>query len=367
MTRAEELFAQFHEIAEHPRAQMEKYLSQGQPVAGVAAAYTPEELVHAMGFVPFGVWGGDLELNEARRYYPSFICSVMQSIVELGIRGTFDGMKFIMIPSLCDSMQVTVENWKYAVPDIPVIYADYPHNRTRAGHDYLMAVMKRQIAEIEKLTGAKYTDQKLSESITIYKEHAQTMLAFSKLAGEYGVRPADRSAVFKSAWFMRKEEHTAMVKELMEVIKPCGEEKIRIMTAGILADQPALLKAMDELGMIIVWDDVAHESRQYYVSYEGVEPLDILANKFCGMKHCSLIYNYEKDRIPMVIKDAKEHHAQAIVDLQTKFCDPEEFDFVFLKRACEEAGIPLVMTEVDRQMTNYDQPRTVLQTLKEML
>ena len=40
---------------------------------------------------------------------------------------------------------------------------------------------------------------------------------------------------------------------------------------------------------------------------------------------------------------------------------------MFLKRACEEAGIPLVMTEVDRQMTNYDQPRTVLQTLKEML
>ena len=367
MSRQQELFERFADIACHPRRQMEKYMAQGKKIAGVAAAYTPEELVHSMGFVPFGVWGADLELNEARRYYPPFICSVMQSIVELGIKGTFEGMQFIMIPSLCDSMQVTVENWKYAVPSIPVIYADFPHNRTRAGHDYLRAVLKRQISEIEELTGARYEDRKLSDSIAVYREHAETMLAFSRRAGECGIRPQDRAAVFKSAWFMLKEEHTAMVKELMDVMEPCGKEKIKILTTGILADQPALLKAMDDLDMTIVWDDVAHESRQYYVTYEGYEPLDILTDKFMGMKHCSLIYNYEKERIPMVISEAKEHGAQAVVYLQTKFCDPEEFDYVFLKRACEEAGILLVMTEVDRQMTNYDQPRTVLQTLKEML
>lgn len=367
MRTQNEILEQLRDIAENPRKQMDAYLAKGMKVAGVSAPYTPEELVHSMGFVPFGIWGADTELFESRRYFPAFICSVMQSMVELGIRGAYDGLSFIMMPSLCDSMQVTVENWKYAVPTIPVVYADYPHNRTEAGKKYLYATLKRQIETIGKLTGASYKDSELSKSITIYKEHAETMLQFSALAGECGMKPSDRSAVMKSAWFMLKEEHTALVKELMAVMSPSQEKKIRVLTTGILADQPDVLKTMDELGMTVCWDDVAHESRQYYVSYEGFEPLEMLAGKFINMKHCSLVYDREKSRIPMVINEAKEHKADAILYIQTKFCDPEEFDYVFLKRACEEAGIPLVMTEVDRQMTDYDQTKTVLQTLKEML
>ena len=367
MADYKELIAKFHEIAENPKAQLEKYLSEGKTVAGVSAAYTPEELIHSMGIVPMGIWGADIELNESKRYFPSFICSVMQSIIELGVKGAYEGLSFIMMPSLCDSMQVAAENWKWAVPSIPVLYADWPHNRTQAGHDYIVATHKRQVEQIEKITGKTYSDAKLSESISIYEEHAQVMLAFSELAGKCGMSAVDRQAVMKSAWFMLKEEHTALVKELMAAMTVSGKKTVKILTTGILADQPDLLSAMDDLGMTIVWDDVAHESRQYDVSYEGIEPLDILANKFCGMKHDSLIYDREKSRIPMVIGEAKKYGAQAIVYIQTKFCDPEEFDYVFLKRAAEEAGIPIVMVEVDRQMTNYEQAKTALEALKEML
>lgn len=361
------LLAKFHEVASDPRAQMDRYLAEGRKIAGIAAPYGPEELVHSMGFVPMGVWGGDLELNEAKKYFPTFICSVMQSIVELGIKGAFDGMSFITIPSLCDSMQVTAENWKYAVPSIPVIFADYPHNRTKAGHDYIVATAKRHADQINKLTGAEYSDEKLASSIEIYKEHAELMLKFSELAGKSGMAPSDRNAVFKSAFFMLKEEHSELLKELIGTLEPADHKKIRIYTTGILADQPDLLKAMDDLGMTVVCDDVAHESRQYYVQYEGSSPMDVLADKFCGMKHCSLIYDYGKSRIPMILEEYRKNNAQAIVMIQTKFCDPEEFDYVFIKRECDAAGIPLVMIEVDRQMTKYDQAKTALQTLKEML
>ncbi len=361
------LLERFHDIASNPGKQLRGYLESGKKVAGVTPVYTPEEIVHSMGIVPMGLWGADVELSESKRYFPTFICSIMQSIIELGIKGTYNGLSFVMMPSLCDSMQVAAENWKWAVPTIPVIFADWPHNRSLAGHDYIVATHKRQIEQIKEITGADYSDAALADSIAVYKEHAEIMKAFSKKAGECGMKASDRQAVFKSAWFMLKEEHTAMVKELMETMVPSEDKCINIMTTGILADQPDLLKAMDEMGFNIVWDDVAHESRQYYVEYEGDNPLDILANKFCNMKHCSLIYDYDKTRISLVINEAKQYGAKAFVYIQTKFCDPEEFDYVFLKREAEKAGIPIVMLEVDRQMTNYDQAKTALQTLKEML
>lgn len=43
----------------------------------------------------------------------------MQSLVELGMNGVYDGCSAIVIPSLCDSLKVVGQNWKYAVKDIP--------------------------------------------------------------------------------------------------------------------------------------------------------------------------------------------------------------------------------------------------------
>ena len=66
-----ELLEKFHEIAVSPRAQMDRYLAEGKKVVLAAPVYTPEELVHAMGAVPMGVWGADVELNKAKTYFPA--------------------------------------------------------------------------------------------------------------------------------------------------------------------------------------------------------------------------------------------------------------------------------------------------------
>ncbi len=53
--------------------------------------------------------------------------------------------------------------------------------------------------------------------------------------------------------------------------------------------------------------------------------------------------------------------------LLTKFCDPEEFDYVMVKKACDGAGIPMIQMEVDRQMVNYEQAGTMMEAFKDML
>ena len=371
MTR-EELLNQLHTVASNPAAQLKKYLDAGEKVVAVAPVYTPEEVIHAMGFVPMGVWGADVELSASKEYFPAFICSVLQSILEMGMKGTYNGVSAIVVPSLCDSLKCLGENWKYAVPSIPFIPMVYPQNRANQnGVDFAVAGYRRVAADLEKATGAKLTDEALSRSIRIYNEHNKAMRAISaELARHPEITAAQRSDIFKSAWFMRKEEHTALVNELLKVLaaEPAGEKKIDIVTSGILCDSPALLEVFDRLGFHIVADDIAAESRQYRVDCaEEGDPIVALGWKFANMGNCSVLYDVNKGRADHIVKIAKEKGARGVVMVMTKFCDPEEFDYVIIKKACDEADLPVIQIEVDRQMQEMGQIATALETYRDLL
>lgn len=368
---AKELLNQFEEIASQPQKQKEKYLQAGKKVVLTAPVYTPEEIIHSFGMVPMGAWGTDMELRESKRYFPAFICSVMQSIVELGVRGDYEGVSAIVIPSLCDSLKVLGQNWKYAVPSIPFIPMTYPQNRKpEYGKAFTRSGYERVIAELETISGEKFDDAKLSDSIRVYNEHNRLMREVSDIfAAHPEVTARQRSAVFKSAFFMRKEEHSQMVQELAEALKAQapGEKKIPIVTTGILADSPSLLEIMDRNGLQIAADDVAAESRQYRTdAREDGDALDNLAAKFTDMDNCSVLYDVEKKRAQMLVDLAKKYDAKGIVVVLTKFCDPEEFDYPMIKRAADAAAIPVILIEVDRQMDNYEQAATMIETFREM-
>ena len=365
-----ELLAQLHEVAVSPKKQLEKYLAEGRQVIAVAPVYTPNEIIHSMGLVPMGVWGADMEINEAKRYYPAFICSIMQTILEMGIKGEYEGVSAIVIPSLCDSLKTLGQNWKYAVKGIPFIPMTYPQNRKPDyGIKFTKAGYTRVINDLTIATGKHYSTTALAESVKIYNEHNAVMREFAEIAADAEITAAQRNDVFKSAWFMLPEEHTAIVKQLNEELKagPKAEGKLRVLVSGILADSPSLLKIFDDNDIKIVFDDVAHESRQYRTDVPDMpNALDAMAKKFAEMDNCTLLYDPAKKRVDYIIEQAKKHDAQGVIVLMTKFCDPEEFDYVPIKRACEAAGLMHLNIEVDRQMVNYEQANTMIQAFKEM-
>ncbi|KNZ41618.1 2-hydroxyacyl-CoA dehydratase subunit D [Acetobacterium bakii] len=373
MSNLKEKLQAFHEIASSPKEQLKKYLEQNKKVVICAPVYTPEEIVHAMGIIPFGTWGADIEIKEAKTYFPAFICSVMQSVLELGIRGDFDGASAIIIPSLCDSLKCLGENWKSSVENIPFIPMVYPQNRKADfGKAFTKAGYERVIADLEKATGLSFDDAKLTESIEIYNEHNAVMRQLSDCLSDYPeITAADRSAIFKSAFYLEKSEHTALVKGLLSELtntEKTANNKIKIVTTGILADAADLLKIFDDNNMQIVADNVAGESRQYQVDAKPAETsLDSLAGKFAEMDNCSVLFNVDKAIAQYTVDLVAKYQARGVIFVMTKFCDPEEFDYVIIKKACAEKNIPLLLIEIDRQMTNYEQVRTAVETFKEIL
>lgn len=373
MASVKEVLAVFHQVSRSPKDQLEGYLGAGRKAVACAPVYTPEELIHAMGLVPFGAWGADREVREAKRYFPAFICSIMQTILENGLTGAYDGISAIVIPSLCDSLKCLGQNWKYAAPSVPFIPMTYPQNRnSENGRAFTLAGLERVISDLHKVTGAVYSEDKLANSIRVYNRHNQAMRDLSEMLIDYpSIDAAKRNDIFKSAWFMTKEEHTELVNRLIELLQRMPKEnksQKKVIVTGIIADNPDLLAIFAENDLQVAGDDIAHESRQYRVDVdETLAPLAGLADKFARMDHCSVLYDAAKKRGDYIVNLANKTGAAGIVVVLTKFCDPEEFDYPIMKKKFDAAGIPSIVIETDRQMSNYQQARTAMETFRDML
>ncbi|NLY10032.1 MAG: 2-hydroxyacyl-CoA dehydratase [Tissierellia bacterium] len=374
MSNVERLFNEFGEVAKHPGKAIKGLVDKtGKKVIGCVPLYTPKELIYAAGMLPVGVWGAEKEVSEAKRYFPAFLCSIMQTILDEGLVGNYDILDAIIIPNYCDSLKVMGQNFKLAVKNVKFLPLTIPQTRRiPAGKTFIISQYNVLKEQLEEIAGKKITDEALNEAIEVFNEQNKTMMEFSKLCAEYPaeINAMNRMYVYKSAYFMEVPEHTAMVKELIAEIRkeaPKAFNGHRVVTTGIIVDSANLNQILVDLNCAVVGDDVAFESRQYrHFIPEGDSPMDRIGQQFCD-RECSTLLNEKRIRGQMIIDLAKERNAEGIIFFLTKFCDPEEFDYPKMKADFEAAGVPHIMVEIDQQIRNLEQARTYIQTFTDVL
>ena len=133
------------QAALHPAKTVTEQIKETRKDAfGCFPIYTPEEIIYAAGLLPIGMWGGKTELKLADRYLQSFCCSIMRSNIEYGMKGTYNMLKGIILPTFCDTLKCICENWKVAVPQVPIVPIVYPQNRNiDAGFTYIVEELQR--------------------------------------------------------------------------------------------------------------------------------------------------------------------------------------------------------------------------------
>ena len=373
MPEVTELLAKFSHLATHRKEQLEHYRGLGKQVVGCFPSYTPEELVYAAGMVPMGLWGGPVEPFLAKKYLPAFACPILQSTLEMGLNGTYNGLAAAIIPTLCDTFRCITQDWLAGVPDIPMIPVSYPQNRTEAGMRFLAHEYTVVREKLEAVCGHAITQADIDGAIKVYNTHAELMRQFVALANDHLdiITPTVRHAVMKSAWFTTKEEHSALMAELIEGLKaltPYHWTGKRVILTGIAAEPDGLLKVLEDNHLAVVGDDLAQESRQYRadIPASGDSAERRLAGKW-EKQLCSLAHDPSKHRVDMLVDLAKVTGADGAVACMMKFCDPEEYDFPLIAKALDAIGVPTLFLEVDQQPGSLEQVRTRLQTFAEML
>ncbi|WP_250673258.1 2-hydroxyacyl-CoA dehydratase family protein [Paraclostridium ghonii] len=371
----ESILARMQEVVNNPNEVIKKFKKDtGSKAIGCFPVYCPEEIIHAAGMFPVGIWGGQTELDLAKQYFPAFACSIMQSSLEYGLRGTYNELSAVIIPGMCDTLICLGQNWKVAVPQVPYISLVYPQNRKLdSGVKYLINEFKHVKVELEKICGHEITEEKLHESIEVYNEHRRVMQEFVALAPKYAktINPSIRNLVIKSGFFMRKEEHTDLVKNLISKLNKMQPEECtgsKVVLTGISLDSKGILDILEENNITVVADDLAQESRQFRTLVpDGKDALERLARQWSNVEGCSLAYDPEKKRGSMIVEEAKAKGADGVIFCMMKFCDPEEYDYPVVKKDIESKNIPTLYIEVDQQTSNDEQVRTRVQAFSEML
>lgn len=359
----------------NPREQLDRYLEQGKQVVGCFAPYAPEELVHAAGLIPMGMWGGRTELKLAKSYLPAFACPIMQANMELGLKGAYQGISAVIIPTMCDTLRCMTQNWRFGMKDIPMTPIVYPQNRTSpASVDYLISEFETVLTILYTITGNMVSEKSMEEAIAVYNQHNATMREFDTAANDHldVITPKVRHVVHKSAFFFEKGEHTALVQEIIAGLKELPAHHWtgnKIILAGILCEPEEVLDILEENQLAVVADDLAQESRQYRTDTpeKGGGALKRLALQWNARYGCSLIHELGKPRGKMLAKMCQETGAQGVISCMMKFCDPEEYDEPYLEADLRKAGIHVMNIDIDPLNHSYEQVRTRVQSFCEML
>lgn len=348
-------------------------MESGRKPVGLFPIYTPEELVYAAGFLPVGMWGGNTDIRLADRYLQGFCCSIMRTNIEYGMRGVYNDLAAVLIPTLCDTLKCICENWKVAVPQVPVIPVVYPQNRNLpAGEQYLKDEFHRVLAELEALAGHSVRSETLEDAFAVYERCRAAMRDFCDAAASHPktINAKVRHLILKASYFMEKKAYTDQLQELTQALLAAPTETcaVRAIATGLLAEPLGVLDILTDNDIAIVDDDLAQESRQFRTPArpEG-DAISRMAWRIMDQKGCAFLYEPEKTRGQMLLDLAAQRQAQAVITLQMKFCDPEEYDYPIYKAELEKAGMPLLYLEVEEQMDSFGQLRTRIQSFAEML
>ncbi|MBQ6294158.1 MAG: 2-hydroxyacyl-CoA dehydratase [Lachnospiraceae bacterium] len=372
---------EFKAAAYAPGKLLKQYKAEGKKVIGVLPYYAPEELVYAAGMVPMGIWGTNTKnISKAKEYCATFYCTIAQLALEMMLDGTMDQLDGVITPTICDTLRPMSQNFRVAMAKLekmPTIFLAHPqYRRPQFGLDFTVAQYTNVRRELEKIAGHEMTDEDIRAAIKVYNKYRQARREFVKLAGEHpeAISAVNRSAVLKAGYFMEKPEYIEKLNALNEELKalPASEWKgVKIVTSGIICDNPVLLKIFDDNKIAIATDDVAHESRTIRVdAAEDGDPMMALAKQFADEDYDVLLYDEESSknrRGEFVANLVKESGAKGLVLFMQQFCDPEEMEYPYLKKALDDAGIPHIKLGIDQQMRDFGQASTAIQAFADVL
>ena len=238
----------------NPQATIQTSLKEtGKPAVGCFPLFVPEELVYAAGFLPVGMWGGISAFQKSNQYIQSFACSIMRANLELGMSGAYDFLKAALIPSQCDTLKCVCENFKVAVPKVPVIGVTIPQNRTiQAAHGQLLDEFDYLAQALAKVQTPDCQPIPLEEAFAIYEDYRAAMMAFLDAVPDYlnTITPKVRHLILKAAWFMDKKVYTEKIRALTAALQAQPKEVFsgkKFLVTGIMLDSLPVLDLLEEL------------------------------------------------------------------------------------------------------------------------
>ncbi|MDD5169066.1 MAG: 2-hydroxyacyl-CoA dehydratase family protein, partial [Syntrophales bacterium] len=285
-----------------------------------------------------------------------------------------DGLVF---PHPCDSIQRLSDIWRMNIPfgfhlDIVLpVKLD-----TLSAQHYMVDVLKKFRTDLGKALQADITDEALGKAIKTVNCIRQSIRTIYELRSRYPrlIVGEDLYTIVRASMIMDRDRLAILLSETVAEMKAAAAPEKedaslkRIILAGGICNHPDIYPMIEEAGGAIAWDDFCTGARYFAEMIdEGPDPIARIAGRLlnrvvCPAKHVDL-----DGRARQIIRLAKEKNAQGVIFLLLKFCDPHAFDYPYIKESLDEAGIPVMLLEIDDPLPAAGQLKTRFEAFLEML
>ncbi len=320
---------------------------------GYLCTFTPKELIHSAGFLPYRVFATDRPISLASAYIQSYSCSQARGALECALHEDFYAFVFTRC---CDTLMRLTDIFEFAGKRVYNI--EFP---TKVGNvEYYVRELRDFVKALEEW-GGEVTYERVIESLRLYRELEKKLKRLFEFSPDY-----------KTAIEVQQIDVRDAIKLVDEKIKSAKEEKEKpkVLITGSVCPYPKVYEIFREAGFSVK-DDLCTGSRFSEYSYPDFEPEDLdsalrfIAEKYLRKSPCPTKH-YENDgRFEYVLKLAKD--CDAVVFLLVKFCDPHFFDYPQLRERLEGIGKKVALIELEFPVVSLEQIRTRVEALREVI
>ncbi len=340
--------------------------------------YAPHEIFHSFDVLLLGLngAGNEIEILYADARFGSFICSIVKSTMELGLSNRLDFIDGFFFTGICDAARNLCFVYKRNFPDKNVIFLHLPQNpETEHAIKFLESEFKRLIKNLEEMTGKRFSEDKLRESIKIHNENRKLQRKLYEIRRNEPDKLStyELYTLLRIGNFIPVEEHNKILKEVIDYIpqrEPVERDRIKVVIEGSFCEQPPfeLLKLLDDVGCHILDDDFILGRRFILEDVNEDNPIYSLAEAYVKKtRYASVKHSGKKYKSKYFIENVKKLKPEAVIFMYAKFCEPGLFDYVLFKKELEKEGIPYLFLEFEEKMWNFDRIQLEIETFFESL
>lgn len=351
---------------------IEEEKKQGKKAIGWVCTYVPEELLYAAGMNSVRILGSDGETPLADAHMYSNLCTFVRSCLQMGLEGKYSFLDGYVTCNTCDHIRRLFDVWSRYINTPFAHIISLPHKITEASIKYFQTELFRLKEELEKTMGKKISDDSLKQAITVYNESRLLLHKLNELRKREAppITGAEALDVALAGMVVPREQYNKMLEKLLKDLENrsgIDGDRLRIMIAGSELDHSDYIKVIEDLGAIVVAEDLCCASRYMgdLVKADG-NPMEALANRYLTKTQCPRM-RPPTERHAHIRNILKEYRIDGIIYQVIKFCNLIGEDYPILRNAIKDLDIPILILNREYSLAGLGQMKTRVQAFFESL
>jgi len=358
----------------------------GHKVVGWTGYNVPEEIVHALGFIPVRIaLGGDDRLVEVgARYASSKTCVFIREIV-----GAFSENKdpyiqqtdILAFDATCLQNYRAAEVIEYFFKKDVVVLAVPRNFAEDDAKTYFVHEANEFTRLLEERAGRLLDNATLGESVALYNDIRKTLKSIYtfQAARDNVISWEEVYDLIQAGDLLDKKEYLSLLQqtlaELTElqhnpVIEADGDSRIFISGSLIPRGDRKLISIINLAGGRIVGDDLWSGILPHLdLDIKEISPAGVALGYLNRTPHAALPYlDLESDRrLKKLHELLSQSRAHGVIYHTLRYCDPFTFKAKETKNVLAKSGIPLLEIHTEYAGSDYEAMKTRVEAFIEMI